>query len=300
MSSQNSPIVVGVDGSGVSATLLRWAAADALGKGAPLHVVQVSKPQVLRMFAPEPVWPSGAVSTDDEPREHHLKQLVAEALADLPVEHTVEVAHGDPAGVLIDIAGQRSAQLLVVGRRGWGGITRLLLGSVSDKCAVHAPCPVVVIGPAADTETPAEPIIIVGVDGSPDSERALHWAAQEASHSGTTVVAVSVWELAEPPSDSLAGIIPALIDGREEILADVAAGLEQAVARIRPDFPDVTIETVTVEGEATDELLKLAKARSAQLLVVGSRGMGGFASLLLGSVAKQALQYAACPVAIIR
>ena len=91
---------------------------------------------------------------------------------------TVDVIDGDGASSIIEVAREHRASLIVVGRRGRGGFKRLLLGSVSDEVATYAPCPVVITGKQQAWEP--QSTIVVGVDGSPDSDRALAWAAHQA------------------------------------------------------------------------------------------------------------------------
>jgi nucleotide-binding universal stress UspA family protein len=140
--------------------------------------------------------------------------------------------------------------------------------------------------------------IVVGIDGSEASKEALSWALDEARLRGDTVVAIHAWtaSYAAPPALPGAPLTP-VGDGMTEAIRDGAeALLSEAVAEARAD--DVTIEQRLVEGPAATALIEAAKG--AELLVVGSRGHGGFTGLLLGSVSDQVANHAPCPVVIVR
>lgn len=137
-------------------------------------------------------------------------------------------------------------------------------------------------------------MIVVGTDGSPESKRALAWALEEARVRQTKVRVVYAWL---PPSSFAWYLPPELVDPKR--LAPKALQLVEAVlAEVSAGRPGVEAECVAVEGEPAKVLIDAAK--DAELLVVGSRGHGGFAGLLLGSVSAQCSQHATCPVAIVR
>jgi nucleotide-binding universal stress UspA family protein len=134
--------------------------------------------------------------------------------------------------------------------------------------------------------------IVVGVDGSPGAREALRFALEEARLRDASVAAVFVWSL-PLVADVPAALLPAtLSDFREEAVEALDAALEEV-----SDTGGVEIERVVVEGPPARELV--AAAEGADLLVVGSRGRGGFAGLLLGSVSQQCAHHAPCPVVIV-
>jgi nucleotide-binding universal stress UspA family protein len=137
-------------------------------------------------------------------------------------------------------------------------------------------------------------MIVVGIDGSESSREALGWALEEARLRGSTLKAVYAWL---PPQIGGRGYVPPeLLE--PEVLRQVAQErLDGFVAEVGQSS-DVEIESVTVEGAAAKVLV--GAAEKAELLVVGSRGHGGFAGLLLGSVSQQCAQHALCPVVVVR
>ena len=171
---------------------------------------------------------------------------------------------------------------------GAGGFGTLVLGSVGSAAAAHAACPVVVV---RGESTPTDGPVVVGVDGSRLSEAALAFAIDAAVRRGTSLVAVHAWQDAANPR------VAALIDWKA-VAAEEAAVLAERLAGWQEKHPDLTIERRVVRDSPAHELTALSE--QAQLVVVGSRGRGGFAGLLLGSVSQALLRHAACPVAVVR
>ncbi|MEW2620476.1 universal stress protein [Streptomyces sp. NPDC048106] len=138
--------------------------------------------------------------------------------------------------------------------------------------------------------------IVVGVDGSEGSKQALSWAVRQADLTGGWVEAVIAWDVPQfhgalgwlPPSSS----DEAALAGRAQ--SELTAAVEEAAAA----HPTVQVSTVVRYGSPASVLLEAS--RDAALLVVGSRGLGGFRGLLLGSVAQHCVQHAACPVLVLR
>lgn len=281
-------ILVGIDGSDTSIAALRWAAAEAVQRGAGLHVV----------FAYDPQWPP------TQPQQYaelaaiaheQAEQVVTQAVGQLAASHPgLTVRHGVVAGLPAQalIEGSREAELTVVGSRGLGGFTSLLLGSVSDQVAAHAPGPVVVVRGHAEASTGP---VTVGTDGSAGGEYAVGVAFEEAARRGCAVSVVTAYS--RPLSAPGFGMPPLVYD-RDMLERDFMARLDQTVVPWREKYPDVAVHTGVVDGQAAHVLAE-ASARS-QLVVVGSRGHGGFPHLPLGSVVRQLLHHASCPVMITR
>jgi nucleotide-binding universal stress UspA family protein len=134
--------------------------------------------------------------------------------------------------------------------------------------------------------------IVVGVDGSDSSAAALEWALRQAKLTGSGIDAVISWSI--PAAASLSGALPDTFDPA----ADAAREVSDAVASARAAHPDIDLRTVEVEGPAGPSLVDYAA--QAQLLVIGSRGHGFVAGLLLSSVSEYCVSHAHCPVLVLR
>ncbi|QUH02148.1 universal stress protein [Saccharopolyspora erythraea] len=266
-----APVVVGVDGSEQSLAAATWAADDAALRRAPLRPVLVTD---LPPYGGEP--------------EKVLHSAVLRATGhhpDLATES--EVRRGNPARELVAESG--GAQLLVVGSRGRSPVRARLLGSVSTKVATHAHCPTVVV---RDHPADSGPVV-VGLDNSPHSRAALRFAFGEAAARGSELVAVQVWE-----EDEYAPVVPLLDIEVAERTDETRRALSEQLAGWSQDYPTVAVREIARRGNPVVALTTLGK--DAQLVVVGHRGRGGFAGMLLGSVATGVLDHAPCPVAVVR
>ncbi|MGB5953212.1 MAG: universal stress protein [Ornithinimicrobium sp.] len=234
-----------------------------------------------------------------------LDTLLPRALADKIVQVAEEYAHtfdssirvrshvssGSAASVLVSASG--NAEAVVVGREGHGRIAGAMLGSTSAQVAAHAHAPVVVI----DSHVAPRPRgrVVVGVDGSPANRAPIEYAFGAAQLRRVPLVAVYAWRLDVPEKATLPWInkdtLSQLVDQQERVLHEAMAGWAQTV-------PDVPVHYVVSRQLAVDRLV--TEARSAGLLVVGSRGRGGFHGLLLGSVSQGVLHRPRqCPIAIV-
>jgi nucleotide-binding universal stress UspA family protein len=148
-------------------------------------------------------------------------------------------------------------------------------------------------GADMDTSTEAQRRIVVGVDGSPASAKALDWALAQAETTGATVEAVQAWEV-----PVMYGTGMMVLPGGEEFDEAAKRSLESAVARATEVRPGVPVEARTVAGHPAKTLLDAAEG--ADLLVVGSRGHGGFVGTLVGSVSQYCVAHATCPVVVVR
>jgi nucleotide-binding universal stress UspA family protein len=281
-------IVVGTDGSENGQAAVAWAVREGALRGLGVTAVMA--------------W--------DFLDQHHGERNVlfdpayvaADALADL--DQFVIAAVGAEAAASVDrlvpderptpalLAAAADASLLVLGARGLGGFMGLLLGSVSSQCLHHAPCPVAIVRevpPPAVADAVAR--IVVGVDGSDSARPALQWAIEEATLRHASVDAVHAWHVPYVlgyPNTAPPFLTEVEAAARDTVNAAVAAEGETGVP----------IETITVMDAAATALIDASKG--ADLVVVGSRGRGGFASLVLGSVSHHVAQHASCPVVVIR
>ena len=285
-------IVVGVDGSAHARQALRYALAEAALRGARVVVVGswAVPPLAATGVGMIPAFDLLRTELADSASEVLSRELaeVADAAACAEVEQ--HVAQGDAAGVLVEAAA--GADLLVVGSRGRGGVTGTVLGSVSRACLHHAPCPVAVVHDAGPTERSR---IVVGVDGSPGASAALEWACAEARLRDVGVYAVCAYD--EPWGIASLGMssAAAVAELRTALAADAEGALDAAQATA-PEGVGVTGEAV--QGAAGPALVSASDGSA--LLVVGSRGRGGFKSLLLGSVSQYCAAQARGVVVVVR
>ncbi len=283
-------IVVGVDGSECSHDALRWAVDEASRRQLVVEAVYAwTFPYVVPIagrLARDVKWRRAATA--------RLEGTIETELSGRPdVEVVSRVEEGPAAPTLLDAAS--GADLLVVGHRGLGGFAGLVLGSVSHQCVHHAGCPVVVVRHEHRSDGPPEERatarIVVGVDGSDTSRTALCWALDEARLREASVEVVYSWHLPYPDAyDGLVDLHPERLEGDARQLLDGMVG-EADTAGVP------ALETILVGDGAAPALLD--RAKGADLLVVGSRGRGGFAGLLLGSVSQQVVHHALCPVVVI-
>ncbi len=270
-------IVVGVDGSPSSGHALRWAAGQAGLTGQELHAVISYRLPLSRDAAVigELDWRGDAAGA--------LQKALESTLGEPDSGRVVQrVVQGRPAKVLLDAA--RNADLLVVGSRGHGGVTGLLLGSVSEHVIAHSPCPVVVV----HERRSATGRIVVGVDGSPESQLALRWASRQARVTGSEVRAVCAWHV--PPSYGF------LVRPEPDVAAHHSHTLAVAVTEALGAQDAAAVVQEVVEGHPAGALL--SAAANADLLVVGCRGRGSFAGMVLGSVSRHVAAHAPCPVVV--
>jgi len=139
-------------------------------------------------------------------------------------------------------------------------------------------------------------LVVVGVDGSGESVAALRWAADYAKAAGATVQALIAWHYPDVAGGAPPGHAPAQV--RHETEEHIQATLDQAVRQVYPDPAAAGVQTRIAYGHPSQELVEASK--EASLLVVGSRGHGAFAGMLLGSVSMHCVTGAFCPVTVVR
>jgi nucleotide-binding universal stress UspA family protein len=211
--------------------------------------------------------------------------------ADATDELSLRPTNDLPAHALIEAS--KDAELIVVGARGLGGFTRLLLGSVSQKVLHHAQCPVAVIRAGEEPNTEGAPErIVVGIDGSATADAALRWALDEGRRRGARVEVVHAWHMpfVAPYPYMAADFDTATF---EKIARDT---LDQAIRRAGVTAEDDVSKLMSLAGPAS---LILEVAKGADLVVVGSRGLGGVKGAVLGSVSHQVSLHATCPVVVV-
>ncbi|TWD72029.1 nucleotide-binding universal stress UspA family protein [Kribbella amoyensis] len=263
-------VVAGIDGSPAAEAAIRWASAETVARDAELVL--------LHAF----VWPLFKVPLGPSDMAPGLR-----AGADKIVQDSVELARkfeagvtvrgvrrdGFPAAVLVGVSS--SADLVVIGSRGLGTRLGAMIGSTGLELAANARCPVVVVRPdqGDDPDRAAGPVVI-GYDGSEAAATALDFGLDHARRHGVPIrVAVA----------------------KQLVVGDGPA--EDVRTRVRERAGDLAAEFAPVTGHPADQLLRLSA--DASLVTLGSRGRGGFAGMILGSVSQTVLHHATCPVAVI-
>lgn len=277
-------IVVGVDGSASALDAVRWAAREADRRGLSLRLVNSYQLAAGVTGILDP----GVI---DAMREQGRRWL-ADA-RDVAAETGVRVSFALESAPAVEalLRESHAASLLVLGTRGLGGFAGLLVGSTAVALAGRAHCPLVVVR----GEVPAHGPVVVGVDGSANSEAAVEFAFAEASAQDADIVAVHAWH--DSPADAvlLGRTAPQDFEPAQqrayETLAERLAGWQEK-------YPDVHVTREVVRDHPSTALLRCAEG--ARLVVVGTRGRGGFRGLVLGSTGQHLLHYAPCPVAIVR
>jgi nucleotide-binding universal stress UspA family protein len=284
-------ILFATDGSKASELAATTAVGLAKITGSELHVLHVG-PAVPEHFEPTDVEP---VRTEQEARrilDEQVKQIEN-------VGGTVTQSHlkmGGAAEEVVDLAEELDAGLMVLGSRGRGRIKRLVMGSVADSVVRHAHCPVMVTRwkPVA---FPAK--ILVATDGSEEATLATRIAADLAARTGSELHVTHVGRVLTHggPVGLNVGALPA---GSQELLDREAKELLEAQLERMRDAGESVVEAHLMSGRADEEIIFLAEQVGADLVVVGSRGLGGLRRALMGSVSDSVVRHAHCPVLLVR
>lgn len=278
--SASRPVVVAYDGSPDADRALRFGVDLARGQGLALRVV-IARGDAYKLSQWADDWTRGLAE--------EWAGTARKVLAQEGEDTVVAIVDGGATDVLV--AESTGAEALVIGAKGHGAAFATLAGSVSQHLARHASCPVMVVREVAD---PASRCVVVGVDGSEPSLHALEFALHYAGQRDLRLDVVYVpehWQAfaAEYPME-----VPEL---QRELLAHDTRVL-QSVADVVARHPGVDAAVREVTGSV--RLVLIEASRTAQLVVVGSRGHGAFTGLLLGSVSASVLHRAHCPVAVTR
>jgi nucleotide-binding universal stress UspA family protein len=285
------PVLVGIDYSPDSMAAAEYGAWEAQRRRVPLRL--------LHAMAPPPAfgpgfgagWLIGAMIRDATTLLRDTTDQLRRRHPGLEIQHAVQTA--GPGAALVTES--THASLVVVGARGTGGFPELLAGSVSAEVAAHAHAPVVVVRRTGDGTVPAPGQVVVGVDGSAHADLAVGFAFEEADARGCALLAVYAWDV--PPQHNLGPITRRHYD-HVEAQEEAERVLAEAVAGWAEKYPDVAVTRRAVHTLSPSAVLRDA-ATGASLVVVGSRGRGGFLGLLLGSVSRALVSHARCSVAVV-
>ncbi|WP_410627649.1 universal stress protein [Amycolatopsis sp. cmx-8-4] len=294
MKDRNRTVVVGVDGSGASMAAVSWAAKMASARHLELEIVHGLRSTELRhdggMAGTDVLF--DAVRQDGDRVVAGSRKVAASIDEDLVV--TAKTPVESPAALLVGLS--RQARMVVVGASGSGGFTGMLLGTTAATLVDHAHSPVAVIrGRHGTAHVPESGPVVVGVDGSETSELAIAAAFEEASFRRAPLVAVHAWsDITYEDFYGAVRIMPQWESARE----DEERLLAQRLAGWQEKYPDVGIRRILCRDRPRHALLETAQ--TAQLVVVGNRGRGGFAGMLLGSTSQALVQHAACTVLVVR
>lgn len=287
-------IVVGYDGSPVSGQALDWAAAEAGRRDTDLHIAYAD----LHSAQALPMYPMAFDTSSLEVGREIIEEGITRAAGVLPRNRvTGEAVISSPAAYLVEKSG--NAELVVTGSRGRGTVAAGLLGSVAYAVAAHADCPVAIV--RGDNPPPLGPDrpLVAGVDGSAASGRAATEAARLAAELGARLRLVTVAALMPGEVwEAYAVTARASVDPQQEHREVAGRIVEDVGARLLQQYPGLALETLVLDGRPGDELA--GAGHGASLIVIGSRGHGGFTGMLLGSVSHRVVHEATCPVLVVR
>jgi nucleotide-binding universal stress UspA family protein len=300
--------VVGVDGSEHGQCALVWAAREAQRRRRPLHIVTAYSVPIFAASGLD----GGYATVDDSVIREGAEAIARQALEKVStydIDASSSVENGDAAGVLLEMSG--SAELLVVGTRGRGGFVGRLLGSVSSALPAHAKCPTVTVPlfcadrlgettedrrikaeQAKAGHRQVENVVVVGVDGSEQARVAVLEAADQAVRLGAALRVVC----AVPQYSGSLAWVPAPMD-RKALFDDIRVTLDAGMAWLRSHYPRLQADYELKDGSPVDVLVE--ESRHVELVVVGTRGRGGFTGMLLGSTSDGVLHHAKGPVMVV-
>lgn len=285
-------IVVGIDGSDRDKSCITYAAGAANRAGRPLHLLH-AQDIAVELAAANPIAARGLAFVPDLILD---SSILADALEwartewpDLQISGSQPWMH--PEEALIDASD--NAHLIVVGSSRISGLERLLLGRSALAVSLHSRCPVVIMpeGGRTDIEGP----VVLGFDGSDGARAAARRAFWVADLRGAPVRTVTSWyaEVVDGHVVTTPGT-PAW----EQVEGGYRRMVEEGIADLREQYPHIDVDIRIVRGPAAEVLVR--ESADASMLVIGSRGRGGFRGMLLGSVSHKVIETAASPVMVIR
>jgi nucleotide-binding universal stress UspA family protein len=280
-------IIAGADGSAQSLCAIEWAAEETMRRGLSLRIVHAEVPWLYDV----PVAPRAGVVHPGLLSGGHavLDEAVAVARGCAPeVVVEGELVTGAATRILLEKA--QDAVMVVLGGHGTGALTGVVLGSTALQVVTHTPVPAVVVRCRERVRRE----VVLGLDRAEIQERAIRFSFEEAALRKARLHVMHVWS---HPASSGPGAMQPLVYDPQVVAEEERRVLGESLAVWCEKFPEVDVVSEVEHGRPVPILAGLS-AR-ADLLVVGTRGRGGFAGLLLGSVSHSLLYHAHCPVAVV-
>ncbi len=287
-----------VDGSKHSQWVLealqRWSFPQGSGL-VLLHVVDTAKFRSLSGL--------GSAAQDAKKRAQTMAKEIGRGLLDRmkavlrPNWSVVEsrIIRGHPADAIVRTAVRQKADLIVMGSRGLTDVRAFLLGSVSRKVVMHAECPVLLI----KKRVPVLRRVVVGVDGSKDAWAGVEYLLQMPVPEAAQITVVSVVQPLPIDTSQEALTLSAFLEQlRTPLLKKAQSVAKRAAEHIQK--AGFEVKSAVVHGHPSHEIVKIAEAERADLVVVGSRGLTGTTRFLMGSVSDGVIKYAPCAVLVFR
>lgn len=294
---RNSVILCAVDGSRHAQMALDMVRHAIVGPGDRVllvHVVDLARFQPVKGMEPAARQAMEEAFRQAERRGLHLLVRSKASLTQEGIEAEAKLVRGYPAQAVTRTAARRKADLIVVGSRGLSDVKGFLMGSVARQVAATAPCPVLVV----KRRVPAFERIVVSVDGSKPARASVRFLLRLPLPDLARITVVSVvppfpFEAGhmDPDASLLDLVRKPLEEEAARIAAEAAAPIEQA---------GFEVAALVFHGNPSQEIVKLAEAKHADLVVIGSRGLTGTSRFLMGSVSEGVVKYAPCAVLVVR
>lgn len=296
-------ILLATDGSPASARAARKAASLSAKLGAGLHVVYVAPLPATYVPAESEIldyqfWERMRdVATKEA--SARLEELVRDVQQEGGMVEDSHAAAGRPEAEIVRLAEIVGADLVVVGNRGYGALRRAVMGSVSTGVVRHAHCPVLVVRGREGDETNLPGRILLALDGSKGAEAASGIAAELSAATGSELLLIRVIETSPYPPYPETNYREAWESDLGRAKRHVRTYLDGRAGQMRRDGLKVADAHLSL-GEADREIARLAEEAVADLIVVGSRGLGGIRRALMGSVSDSVVRHAPCSVLVVR
>jgi nucleotide-binding universal stress UspA family protein len=267
-------LLLATDGSEFSEGAIREAILLAKTCDSKLNVLSVAEVLDIREFADD--YPLAAVESKEKALRQHLESVKAIAVKEGIVCEIILSQGKEASKLIIDEAVKKNAELIIMGRHGRTGITRIMMGSVTARVIGDAPCKVLVVPRFARISLDR---ILVPTDGSIYSDLAVREGISIAKRLGSSLIALSVYKK----------------DANYE-LAEATIGIVKELA----EKCGVKIEALTLKGEPHEVIVDTVEKKEAGFMVIGSHGRSGIERLLMGSVTERVIGHAGCPILVVR